>query len=600
MVSLSLALAGYVWFHPATRELAFGNAATMVGDASDSITNVWQYQLVLDTWRRSPHELLYGAIYSDQLTYPDGYGIFIPYSERLIVLCLAPFLRVELMPTAVVWTYVVMSGLAMYSCARLFGWSRAVGLALAIAWSISPHTRARSECHIALVGVYFAPLAVAALHILARGLPGFGWSRLRETLLAAVLLLAAASAAHYYLMLLVGLSPLFALLYALLLPPADRARGARLRAALRLALAAAPALVLVITTGLAPLPSKEAALAARSAAPAEAVRTANANSLHIYGAYAEDFVAGDVRFGDRDVLGARAEVTRGIRAVVLGNFHERTNGIRWTVLGGLAVLALVLSSRRLRERVLDADERRLGAFVLLFAVGTFLLSLGPSGVRHHERDLGPVLLLARVLPAFRVANRVGVLVHFAALLASGIVATAALRRLESVTRLPRLLRKELPGLALLVLVIVEYLPLHPVVLAPVARRRVELDPAPLSCGAGITVPYVTYGFQADHYYWTMAEIRGTSCKILHAIYLTPEDEALRAKLSTRTFSPDDLERTLAFARCTRASWAVFRLDAPESYKADFCRAMGWSFVAPDACRGPANEGEPRPVRECVP
>src|SRR5687768_7779506 len=53
-------IAGYVWLHPASKELLGGNAAVMVGDNTDSVTNVWQYQLVLDTLRKDPLHLFWG------------------------------------------------------------------------------------------------------------------------------------------------------------------------------------------------------------------------------------------------------------------------------------------------------------------------------------------------------------------------------------------------------------------------------------------------------------------------------------------------------------------------------------------------------------
>lgn len=589
LVCVALFVAGWIWLSPSSGELLAGNAATMVGDGTDSVTNVWQYQLLLDTFHRDPARLLFGALYTEQLAAPDGLPVFVPYSERLIVLVLAMFMRVELMPTTVVWIYVVASGLAMHVCARLFGWSRTISFALALAWCISPHVRARSVCHIALTGVYFAPAAAAAVRILAASPAVLGWSRRTEVAIAAALFAAAASAAHYYAILLVCFGPAFVVLYLLLLP-----RGARKLAALgRLAVAAAPAFFIVVTTARSPLPRDEAREVAKNAVAPELVKVTNDNALRIYGAHVVDFFAGDVRYGDRDLNPIRAAITRDIRATVGDNRHERTNGIRWAVLACWALLTAAIFSKRIGRRF-TAGERRFAKFLLGFGVAALAVSIGPTGLRHHDVDLGPALLLARLVPQFRIPNRAGVLVHFAALLAAGTVVTAL------ASRAPGRWRAFVPAI-FAGLVVVEYLPLHPVSTAPVSIRRDALEPSPGACGVGITVPYVTYGFQVDHYYRTIAELRGTSCKLVHAQYLAAEDERLVQKLSTRAFSAEDLSRAVAFAKCTRASWAIFRLDAPASFQREFCDALGWTPVSPDACRGaPDSPGPPRSVRECAP
>lgn len=580
-------IAGYVWLHPASKELLAGNASVMVGDNSDSVTNVWQYQLVVDTLRREPLHLFWGALFSDQMVFPAGQPVFIPYSERLIVLLLAPFMRVDLMPTAVAWSYSVLAGLSMYVCGRSFGWSRLLSFSLALAWAVNPYMRARAEVHIALDAIYFAPMAVTAVRVLAGAPPPLGWARRTELLVSALLFLGASCTAHYYLMLLVGFAPMFALLYAVLLPKGTKWKGATLR----LAIAVAPSLLLVATTAFAPLPAREAAIVARGAATAQDVRAINRRELANYGAEPIDFAGGDVRFGDRDVNPLRAAVTRTIRKEARFNFHERTNGIRWVVLAGFAALVPMLSWPRLRRR-LTRDQCRLGAVALLVAFIAFELALGLSEERFGNIERSPILYFTRLFPAFRIANRIGILIHFAALVGAGIV-------LHSLSAGRRQILAGAFGLC----VLVEYLPLHPVILAPVAIRRDGLAAAANggACGAGISVPYLTHGFEAEDYYLTATELRGTSCKLIHSTYSSREDDQLRERLSSKSWDEASLARIVTFARCTRASWAIFRLDAPEAFRNDFCARLGWSFVTADSCRGDASElGPARDVRECVP
>ncbi|AKV03098.1 hypothetical protein AKJ09_09761 [Labilithrix luteola] len=589
VVAVLFTVLGFIWLHPASVELLRGNASSMLGDGSDSVTNPWQYQLVLDTFRHEPHKLLFGAIYSDQITTPDGSAVYIPWNERLIVLALAPFMRAELMPTAVVWTYLVTSGLAMYACGRLLGWTRLVAFALAVAWAISPYTRARAACHIALVGLYFAPLAVAGIRILAGAPPPFRWSARREVVVAAALFLLVAFAAHYYVILVVVFAPIFIAFYAALLPR----RASRLRALGRLVLAGLPATLFLAWTALVPVAPSDARHLPAVTQP-EKVREEQHLYLHVFGARLVDYVAGDVRYGDRDLIAARRGITRSVRDSVSGNYHERTNGIRWTVLGAAAVTIVLLSRSRLRRR-LAPEARAIGFFALVLGSVALAVSLGPQGLRYYDEDLGPAILVQRVIPAFRVANRAGVFVHLAALLGAGVFLSFLLSTLRS-----RWAGRAV-GLVVLGLVVVEYLPLHPVPTWSIPNARTELTPPSGECGAGVLVPYTTFAFQVDEYYGAMSELRGTSCKLIHPAYLSPEDDALRAKLSTRDFSDGDRALEENFARCTGASWARFGLDAPEAYKQAFCADMGWTFVTPDACRGaPANDLGVRSPRECLP
>lgn len=579
---------GFIWLHPASVELLRGNASTMLGDGTDSVTNPWQYQLVLDTFRHAPHKLLFGAIYTDQVTMPDGHAAYIPWNERLIVLALAPFMRAELMPTAVVWTYVVTSGLAMYACGRLFGWSRVVAFILAFAWAITPYARARAACHIALVGLYFAPLAVAGIWILAGAAPSLRWSPRREVVVAGVFFLFVAFAAHYYVILVVVFAPIFIAFYAALLPR----RASRLGAAGRLVLAGLPATLFLAWTALVPVAPADARHLPATTQP-ERVQEERSLYLRVFGAHLVDYVAGDVRYGDRDLIAPRRAITRSVRDSVPGNYHERTNGIRWTLLAAAGV-SVVLFSRSSLRRKLTPEARSIAFFALVLGGGALVISLGAQGIRSYDEDLGPAILVQRVIPAFRVANRAGVFVHLAILLGAGVFLSFLRSRLRA-----RWAWRSV-GLAVLGLVVIEYLPLHPVPTWSIPNVLTELTPSSGECGAGVLVPYTTFAFQVDEYYGAMSELRGTSCKLIHPAYLSPDDDALRAKLSTRDFS--DADRVLAenFARCTGASWALFGLHAPEAYKQAFCSDMGWTFVAADACRGAPTRAQVRSAHECLP
>ncbi len=579
VVFVLFVIAGYVWLHPASALLLRGDATTAIGDGTDSITIPWQYQVIVDTLHDAPSRLLFGGIYSDQVTAPEGQALFIPYSERALVLFFAPFMKVDLMPTTVIWAYVVLSGLAMYGCARVLGWKRALALALAIAWAICPFTRARAVVHNAMVGVFFAPLVVAALRVVAASPRKLGWSARTDLVVGALLFLGAVTAAHYYCLMLIGFAPAFVALFVVMLPhgtPRRRAIG-------RLFVSALPALCLLLWTRAMPAAPSDAHRMASAQPDAVAVREQANNFLHWYGAHATHYLAGDVKFGDRDVIPWRSAITRSILEHA-DNPHEQTNGIRWSILAATGALAVMLVVPRLRRR-LSKTERRMGIVLFAFGIAAFLISFSPQGIKHYDTEIGPSLLFAKLLPQFRVSNRTGMLVHFCALLCTGVLLARA---------------RPAVGAVLLVLVVVEYLPLHPVVTTPLPAAWKELAPPSGPCGAGVLVPYASWEADEKRYYRAMSEVRGTSCKILHGSYLTPQNTKQSQAFSRLAFTSADRERAVTHARCAGASWAVFAEGTPEDFKKGYCADLGWSFVRPDACRTTAPSAAPRSALECLP
>lgn len=596
IVTLLLVAIGFFYLRPASVELLRGNASIMIGDGGDSVTNPWQYRLVVDLFKTRPQDLLFGAVYGGQMNAPEGAAHFIPFIERILTLAYAPFMRTDLMPTAMVWGLMVLSGLCFYVYGRVLGWPRAVAFALAIAWAFCPFTRARALVHIALVGTYWAPLVLTALHVLAR--PPEHLSTRGSTLAAAGSLLFAVFAGHYFVVVAAIMSPVFLLYYVLLVP-----RGAsRLGAARRLGVAVAPAALFVLWSLAMPVPS----YGARALSKVVATRSETGEYLKNYGARPLDYVLGDMKLGERDLVPLRSKLTREARVEVPDNRHERSNGIRWSVLAAGAALGVCLLVRRWRRR-LSPTERLLGVFAFVLGGVAFLLALSPQGLRVYDVDLGPVQLVAKVFPRFRVPNRVGVLVHLAALLGAGVFLARVVRKYFEAPGAPGpsafSVRSVALSAVLPLVVMLDYAPLHDVVMAPVVPQRADLETGtkPGACGAGLTVPYVTWAFHDDDYYKAYTALRGTSCNILHAAYLTREDEALRIALGKPVYTDDDRLRAERLARCAGASWVLFRLDASEDLKRAFCTEMGWTFVASDACRAPASAPlpQPRSLRECL-
>lgn len=593
VVTLLFVVLGFFYLRPASTELLRGNAAVMVGDGTDSVTNPWQYQLVVDVLKSHPQDLLFGTrVYSDQMNAPEGAGHFIPWMERILTVLYAPFMSADLMPTAVVWGFMVLSGVCFHAYGRALGWPRAVAFALGIAWAFCPFTRARAVVHIAMVGTYWAPLILLGLHVLAR--PPKEWSLRRAAVVSALCLLFSVFAAHYFVVTAAVMAPVFLVYYVLLLP-----RGAsRARAAGRLVLALVPAVLFCVWSLAAPMPS----YGMRAVAKVEATRSETDRMLMIGGARPSDYVLGDLKLGSRDLISPRGHLTEAALEAAPDNRHERTNGIRWSVLACCAVLVIMLASRRWRRR-LSRTERLLGVFAMVLGAAAFLFALSPQGIRMYDVDLGPIQIIAKRFPLFRVPNRIGVLVHFAALIGAGVL-------LNRFTRKYLTERSSAGGMALAVALpivsVLDYAPLHEMPVAAVVPRRTDIEKVAaaqgLPCGSGMTVPYVTWGFHDEDYYRSYSSLRGSSCKLLHAAYLTPEDETLRLAVSWPTNAGDRLQSE-RLARCAGATWVIFRLGRSAEYKRDFCAEMEWSFVSEDACRAPVMTAAQMPVarslRECV-
>lgn len=588
VVTLLLALAGFFYLLPASTELLRGNAQVMVGDGGDSLTDPWQYRLVLDVFRAHPQDLLFGAgMYSDQMNAPEGAVHFMPWIQRILVLLYAPIMQPDLMPTAMAWGLMVLSGLCFHVYGRVVGWPRAVAFALALAWAFCPFTRSRATVHLGFVGTYWVPALFTALHVLAR--PPGTLSLRRATVLAAGLMVFALFAAHYFVVIAVVMTPLFLLYYFLVLPSG----ASRASAAARIAVAAAPAAAFLLFSLSFPAPS----YATRALKDVTTTRSDNDYMLKVGGAHPTDYLTGDVKLGDRDLIPLRQRMMQRTREEVIDNRHERANGIRWTVLACSVLLAVGLVSPRLRRRF-SREQRILGGFAFVLGVTAFLLALSPQGLRVYDQDLGPVQLVTRIMPRFRVPNRSAILVHFAALLAAGVLLSRVMRRrLAAPGPVAALL-----GAALSAVVLLDYPPRFGVFVAAVVPQRADLEAAAhgAPCGAGITVPYVTWGFHDEDYYAVYASLRGTSCQILHAAYNTAEDLTLRTALGKPSYSEADRLHAERLARCGGASWVMFRKEAPPDLRRAFCAEMGWSFVADDVCRAPASTPPPRlrSLREC--
>ncbi|MDB4942535.1 MAG: hypothetical protein JWP97_2069 [Labilithrix sp.] len=588
VVSLLLVLAGYVYLLPASAELLRGNAQVMIGDNGDSLTEPWTYQLLIDTFHAHPRELLYGAaVYSDQMNAPQGVLQYVPWMERMFVLGFSTFLRADAIPTAFVWGQMWLSGLCFYLYGRVLGWSRAVTFALAFAWAFCPYTRARGTVHIGFVATYWVPLVYTALHLLARRVR---FSPRGSIAVAAGMFLFAVFAAHYYVVIAAIMAPACVWYFLRELP-----RGAsRLGALGRLALAALPAAAFVVYSFVAPGP----AWAMKRLESFPETRSETAKYLSYYGAHPLDYVLGDMKFGHHDLIPLREKLTREARKEVRVNRHERTNGIRWTVLASFLALGITLTSKRLR-RGLSADERRLGGFAAVLALGAFLVALSPQGIRVYDTELGPVRWISWLLPRFRVPNRTGIVVHFAALLGAGVFLDHHLRRMLA----GRDVRSFACAAALVVVMVLDYPPRYGVEMANVIPVRKDLEAAAGGgpCGAGMTVPYVTWGFHDENYYEVFTSLRRTSCQVLHGANLTVDDDVVRAALGRDLIDEPTRLEAERVARCAGASWVIFRLDAPEDLRRTFCAEMGWTFFAPDGCRAPAGTPLPglRPLRECI-
>ncbi len=563
-----------------------------IGDGTDMRVWPWQNRVILRTLREHPGRLFFGAIYTDLRNAPLGFAMWTTWIERILVPLFAPFTNDSTMGTALDLAWLVGNGAAMMWYGRVVRWPWLLSIGAALAFAVTPYTRARASVHGALVAVYFIPLIFGALELLARhdfARPRQGGPIDKRIAQAALAFFVSATSAHYYVIIAMVSTPLFAIYFWQ--RAGTFAGGNRLRKLGALALASIPALALCAWTFLMPVAPKIAAALGR--AYPEANRAVALGFLQASGAHPIDYLSGDVKFGLRDVIAKRVEVTQWVVSHLDGsNYHERANGIRWTILAICMVAMLALLKHafsRTSSRAVTAS-RQLCWLGLLIALYAFFFSLSPRGLTSYGEELGPSLFANRIFANFRVPNRFGPMVNFGAIvLAAEFIASLA----ASTSRALRAVG-QVASAALTFGTVAEYRPLNPMLMAPMRPVRTELIREGGNCGMGIILPFGTYD------YWALEETRGTRCTLLYPADVSRSDRIEASYgYQYRWGQPREDEQFAGFARCTGIDWILFRVEMPAPARKHVCDTLGWTMLTDLTCRAPQIAPQKRLADACL-
>ena len=554
-VAIFFAVLSVCYLYPGFSPVFNGDTSQVMSDGTDAATLPYQYGVLLEAMRERPADLFFGAVPARHLNSPEGYPLWIPWSERAIVLFWSFFTPLEHLSTVYAGTIMLLNALCMYALGRLMGWSRAVALAMAIAWAFCPFTRGRAQVHVGFAGTYHIPLAMLSLFWATRG----------KVLSAVFGFLAVAMAPHYFVITLVALSPLF-LLATWAYRPWEK------RGWLHLGVAVLPMIALLAWCYLKPLPAQllESGLAGHPPSGQTAGSDAH-EFLTRFAARPIDYLTGDIALGPEDINPARGTLSDWVyEDMGYSNPHERANGIRWFVCG-LAILSLIFWQA----------ERRFKIAVLLLGAVAFWLSLGGAG---------PAYWLYSLVSQIRVPSRAGIFVNFAAILLAGTFLRGWNGRWLIV--LPMIAILELPPF------------LQGMRVFPVRPRLQSLSTE--SCGTGMYYPYVAGNWGVLQSYYFQQEMRESRCGILNRVWPTEFSERMYQRMGLTTdrlnainSGRDGVNEDLKhFAKCVPLSWIVFDPQTSAAARIGLCTELGWQMTEPRVCKGP-NLPLVRKPAECI-
>lgn len=570
---LFLASLGYLYLYPGSQALIEARTDTVMSDGTDPTTLPYMYDRVVRIWKQHPTDLLFGAVYHREGDGDRGVAYWIPQSERWLVVLYSYLFPLEQISTALVWTFLILNGLAMFLLGRYLGWNPWLSYGLSLAWAFNCYTRARAKVHMALAGIFHLPLVFLGLFLIVRG------KSYRSTLGAAACFFIAATAAHYYLVTLVFLSPLF-LVFVIGQPGFKKAWRTWLK---RLTFALLPAIFLLAFNRFVPVPP-DAQITSDQSMNNEWLQSEDMSPfLRIFHARIVDYFGGDISLGGRGDINPLREMVNDHILANLGqsNSHERTNGIRWVIwIAYLSVLGFVFFARKQRQ----TDVNRNILFFLVFGVFTLWMSLGPEA---PTPALSPAYWLYSFDHHVRVANRAAIGFHFSVLMIVGLGLNQA-RFAKKIWFFP----------LFLTLVFVDYFPVQRMPMASVHPRYAELQREKGECGTGMLFPYVNQWNTSLEYYVFLQKMRGSDCSIINSIGSKTKAVSLINKfppsaeyLMNVQRIPGLVEGLVQFTNCLPLSWLVFHEATPRGFAIDVCRQLGWQLHDDMTCVGPERKRE---------
>ncbi|MBC7692109.1 MAG: hypothetical protein H7222_10090 [Methylotenera sp.] len=563
-------LAG-VYLLPASNWLLHGRTRYFLSIGNDSTSLPFQFHVIREALKSSVTELLYGTIHTYQLNAPDGYGMWIPWLDRLIIGPASLVLPLELLAVYLIWVVFVINGMTFYAFAKNEGWKNWISLSLAICFAFNSYVRARAVVHNSLSEIYFLPAIFLALRILQKR------TSRRSFVIGSALLLFASLTAHYYIMISVALAPLYIWFY---LRDPGETRLPIARRFGKLLLAALPAVLFLVWNVTHPVHPKVPA-------GSEVVQKIPVypHFLELFAAHPIDYLAHDVGIGALDLNPLREPINRFVLSHMDYSLPwERSNGIRWSLLllFGCAVVGYARSRFRKSH---PQPSRSTLLFFILFTAAAFWLSLPPHFLSWNGYALGPSIWVQRLIPNFRVPSRFGPAVHFGVLAVVGTWLTLQQARLKSE-------RWEVVfAFAFPLILILDYSPLQPMPMRPTLSNLAFLERGPTrECGGGFYLPFLGgQGLTADQeieFYSQMQRLKDTHCSLAATTSESQLDSQLMRTYGEQSPVSEYVNRFRKYVECAGIDWIGFQAMMGEKDRQLICDYLGWKRNGSDHCQAP--------------
>jgi hypothetical protein len=579
-VFILLCTLAYFYLYPGSLALFEGRTDTFMSDGTDPTGLSYVYDLIIDLWRTYPARYFYGALFTNVGDPEYGNILWMPLSERWLVLLHSNFFALEQLSTAYVYTLLVLNGLCMFALSLYMGWSQWIATGLAIAWAFNTFTMARAKVHMGMAGIYHLPLIFLGLMMVVRGKSksSLAW--------ASLALLFAATTVHYFLIISLFLSPFFVLF--VLIQPEFKSDWKRIGK--RFTIAVVPVLLLLGMNYFFALPP-ETRMTSSESMTLDVIPDGRTHPyLRTYSARPIDYLGGNLFGTDGSELNPLRTL---INDHILGNLedsnsHERTNGIRWSVLAlGLCAFACLFMGKFKEQKVVSRNL----LYFFIFGLFAFWLSLSPD-VPFFET--GPSYWLHRIMPKVRVLNRAGVYVHFALLMAVGFLLSTKFKWRKLLAAFP-------------LLMVVDYTPMMAMPMAPIYPRYEALQREKGECGVGIQIPFINpYSTPLDSYLFSQ-RLRGSDCLPLNIslskdrlVWLWSQFPATSEFVTKVSQSPEILNRLDKLVSCVPLSWIIFHPAIDPRIGAQVCQRLGWNYHSDQTCVAPATFARKyqRPPESC--
>jgi hypothetical protein len=566
LIFISFLVISLFYIHPAQINFINFDERIFLSDGTDTLTSPYHFSYLKQLFLTEPMSLLHGAIPGKFLGIDETFALWIPMIERFITVIFGFVIPPEQISTAIVILSMTFNGFFMFLLSRLLRIPILGSWGLGLAWAINAYTRARAKVHVGLVGIYFLPLIFLSLLLLKKE------SR-KYLILGSIGFLISSFSPFYYVITMSFISPFFLGFYFLNQP------DLKLQSFKKLILALLPSLLWLIWSTLSPLPPKYTSSSSSpfhsSQNPSET--KTNHPFLEIFGAKSIDYFSGDIGLGDQDMIPPREKMNQYITENHFfgSNPHERSLGVRWLFWGIFIASFFVIFFKR---NFFSTQDRTYFWFFTIFGFFCFWSSLSPSSTSTY---LNFSLLIHKLVPQYRVPNRIGIGVMFSLLMISGIF-------LKNI--LPIVKNKYIPQLVFVFLIFFELPPfLQNMPLATINSKASPLSELS-SCGVGFSFPYYSETNSTLNYYRVLQQLRDTDCHLINAPKPSKLNDLLSTKFSWEVIlqnKASDIKNQLKlFSSCSKINWILFTFPLLQSDGMELCKALNWNWHESGVCLNP--------------